>query len=443
MMTKNKFTSYLKGMVMMTVLVGLLSSCNQEVEVDALFADSAAVRIDKKETELRSLLKSSPEGWKTTYFTDNELLGGYTFIFDFEDDKNVKMASDFDADTAPSTSEYDIIIGSTIKLSFSTKNSIHKLSDSNNFPDADLRGKGYKGDFEFLYYGQDGDDLVFKSNRDLIEVRFTKAEAKDWTELDTRRSMIPIIDGDPSKSVFRKLTVGDKSYNFNYNSARRFIKARNLTLDSDTDVSFGVGFTATGLSINPALNVNGKIVDELIYDADKDGFFAMDGATILSSVTYATEPVTPLLGYKKIGVRGTLRYNERASSSSSAAFLNFLTEFRTSLGTQGITFDRIYLRDLKKDTSYLQLYITVGGTAYRLWFDFTYEKKDDKFFMTMTGDTNAPASFQQIFKPITDILFTTVGHYVEDAGKLEIYPNNTLKLIPADNTTYSIHFYDF
>ena len=99
--------------------------------------------------------------WKATYFTDDTQLGGYSYLFKFTDNQIVEMASDFGGNDDVTSSQWAIQLGTTLKLSFTTKNKIHELSDSNNSPDTDLRGQGYKGSFEFLYYGTEGDDIIF------------------------------------------------------------------------------------------------------------------------------------------------------------------------------------------------------------------------------------------------------------------------------------------
>ena len=172
-------------------LVFFLISCEDNNDPEDIFEKDSTERLNEQEKELSELLQSSEYGWKMTYFTDDprytnndQQLGGWTFIFDFVDNSHVVMVSDFSNQTlTPNESEYNIKLGSTIKLSFSTKNYIHDLSDANNAPSSSLTGKGYKGDFEFLYYGQEGEDLIFRSNRFQIEIRFQKATAEDWENI--------------------------------------------------------------------------------------------------------------------------------------------------------------------------------------------------------------------------------------------------------------------
>jgi len=119
------------------------------------------------------------------------------------------MASDFDADTDVYKSEYQVQLGSTVSLVFTTKNRIHLLSESDNYPIPALRSKGYLGDFQFLYYGQENGDIVFKTNRNGQELRFVKATAQDWQDLHLNLDMEQNVIGADSRPLFRLLETND------------------------------------------------------------------------------------------------------------------------------------------------------------------------------------------------------------------------------------------
>ena len=73
-MKNNKYKINYRIAVLLLVLVTVFYSCNTDEGAEELFNDSATTRYNNQEAELRALLKSSPEGWKTTYFTDNTQL---------------------------------------------------------------------------------------------------------------------------------------------------------------------------------------------------------------------------------------------------------------------------------------------------------------------------------------------------------------------------------
>ena len=276
------------------LILGILFvACSGDDDTGEVFAETPTERLNSKITELRSVLKSADEGWKTVYFTDDSQLGGFTFLFDFIDDDNVRMTSDFDSDTDFATSKYDVVLGSTVKLSFTTKNDIHKLSDNANPPDGDLLGVGYLGDFEFLYQGVDETtgDLIFKTNRDQKELRFTRNTSLDTEVANIVASLnMPQLLNDPSKSVYQNLTItsngSTETFGASFNPARRFFVATG----ADRSIDFGVAYTSTGISISPPIEVNGKEASESIYDAATDTFIADLGDGDIVTLAYASAP---------------------------------------------------------------------------------------------------------------------------------------------------------
>ena len=135
-----KAKNILKYLIVSFLILQLTSCTNNDAEQK--FDQSPTERLNAQQKELKDLLLSSEFGWKAVYFTDDSQLGGYTHLFKFAADGTVQMASDFDEDTSISKSQYEIQLGSTVSLVFTTKSRIHLLSDSNSYPTAALRSKG-------------------------------------------------------------------------------------------------------------------------------------------------------------------------------------------------------------------------------------------------------------------------------------------------------------
>lgn len=236
----------------------VFTSCQNNNDPEPLFSDTPAVRVKKEIEKLRTTLKSSKNGWKVTYFTDDEQLGGYSFLFNFIGDEEVVMDSDFGNPDPSRKSLYDITLGSTIKLTFTTKNVIHELSDGANYPDQELRGKGYKGDFEFLLSSYDGDDIVFRVNRNTSNyLRFKRASAEDWNNLDKATEVQNKIN---NLSSFWNFNVNGEEYYVTYNKTRRYATS------FIGGVSFGVGFTTTGIKVSPGIESNGVTHTDFTFD---------------------------------------------------------------------------------------------------------------------------------------------------------------------------------
>jgi len=426
-------------------VLACLASCAKDIEIDDVFEEAASVRVGKTANELRKILTSAPNGWTTTYFTDNTQLGGYSFMMDFQDDKNVKMVSDIQTRVTESTGEYDIIVGATLKLSFVTKNEIHKLSDAAIYPKENLKSLGYLGDFEFLYYGKDGEDLIFRSNKKFIELRFKKATTEDWEKFHLRKTMQNKLKLSPRISVFKIFTIGDNHYQFNYSNITRSMEVWNNEINEGNKITFGIGFSAKGLTLSPAVEVNGKRVSELLYDQATKGFYGIVDGEVLCSITYPNDPITPFDGYKKLDNISSFVYFLRedwTTNTSSPAFKDSMIALRAYFKRRDVIFETFFLAELDKDVHYLVFSIKIDGKRTQLWYQFTREVKDNKLYFKKNGWTNINESFEAALKPLADLFFTPEGMHVQDSGKLGRFRNQTIRLIPADNPKYAILLYE-
>ncbi|SHF75323.1 protein of unknown function [Flavobacterium segetis] len=287
--------------LLVAIMAIQLVSCDNKETLDSPFKGTPTDRLNAREKELNDLLMSSEFGWKAVYFTDNTQLGGFTHLFKFKDGK-VDMASDFDNDTSIASSEYDITLGSTVSLLFTTKNRIHLLSDSNSFPTADLRGKGYKGDFQFLYYGQENGEIIFRTNRSFEEVRFVKAKATDWADLALGRLMIPNVIGAPTRPLFRLLETNDgtkvSQFDFSFSSASRFATSNSVETGSSVTNNIGIAYTPTGIIVSPSVKVGNQELSVFTFDAATGNFNAIGAGGIKASIKYSNKPLVLTDDYK-------------------------------------------------------------------------------------------------------------------------------------------------
>lgn len=292
----------LKYLIAAFLALSVLGACTNSTEAEPLFDKTPAERLNAQKKELNDALLASEFGWKAVYFTDDTQLGGFTHLFKFSAGGKVVMASDFNDDVLQHESEYDVVLGSTVSLLFTTFNKIHLLSDSDNYPTNALRGKGYLGDFQFLYYGQENGNLLFKSNRLVREVRFVKATQQDWTDLAknlvTKQNLVGGID----KPLFKFLEINDgksiKKYEFGYNPLSRYSSSTSLEEGSSEVVSMGVGYTPTGLVVSPALKVAGQSLTNFVYDDASQSFTATGTGGISAAIKYSNAPLSLTDDYK-------------------------------------------------------------------------------------------------------------------------------------------------
>nr|WP_315223850.1 DUF4302 domain-containing protein [uncultured Flavobacterium sp.] len=292
----------LKYAMIVFLALHLFSACTSDTSAEQKFDKTPAERLNEQKSELNTALLSSEFGWKAVYFTDDTQLGGYTHLFKFSANGKVQMASDFNNDTATYESDYDVVLGSTVSLLFTTYNRIHLLSDSNSFPTTALRGRGYLGDFQFLYYGQENGDILFKSNRLVKEVRFVKATAQDWVDLPKNLVTEQNVVGASTRPLFRLLETNDgtgvKKYDFAFSRATRFAVSNSIAAGSSEVLSFGVGYTPTGIVVSPAIVVAGQKLTTFVYN-DADGSLTATGTGgVTATIKYSNSPLVLTDDYK-------------------------------------------------------------------------------------------------------------------------------------------------
>ncbi|WP_316632723.1 DUF4302 domain-containing protein [uncultured Flavobacterium sp.] len=327
-----------------------LSSCNNNTDAEQLFDKTPTDRLNAQKSELKDALLASPFGWKLVYFTDNTVLGGYTHLFKFAQDGTVEMASDFDDDTAVYKSEYAIQLGSTVSLTFTTKNRIHLLSESDNYPIPALRSKGYLGDFQFLYYGQEKGEIIFRTNRTAKELRFVKATAEDWANLPQNLVMEQNVIGAPTRPLFRLLETNDGTkthqLDFSFSPVTRFAEANSIEAGYSVSYNMGIGYTPTGIVVSPAVEVASQKLTEFVYD-DATGSFTATGTNgVSATIKYSTKPLVLTDDYKLLApgsannVYAYIYSITKAEKANSALFLSLLANAEASAGA-GIMITRI------------------------------------------------------------------------------------------------------
>lgn len=320
----------------------LLGACTS-TEADEKFEQTPTERLNIQKKELNDLLLSSAEGWKAVYYTDSTQLGGWTHLFKFTPDGKVDMASDFDDDTSVYKSQYEIQLGSTVSLVFTTGNRIHLLSESNNFPTAALFGKGYLGDFQFFYYGQKNGEIIFRTNRNFHELRFVKAKPQDWTDLPKNTPIIEAITGNITSPLYRLLVVNDGSaiqnYQFDYNSDARFGTAASLAAGSNDVLNLALAFTPTGATVKPALVVKGQSLTNFVYDSVSNTFIATGTGGVSATIKFTTVPPILTDDYKvafpaagsPANAFGYIAPNLTEAPTNSELFKALLAEVNASL----------------------------------------------------------------------------------------------------------------
>ncbi|VDG81993.1 Uncharacterised protein [Capnocytophaga ochracea] len=251
----------MKKIIFTLIVLATLVAC-QKNEPDSLFDKNPSERFEESQAELRKELTTAQQGWKLTYFTKEGVFGGYHFLMKFTPEGLVTMVSDFNSSTiSPTTSKYEIQEGQGTMLAFTTKNYIHELADAMQ----GIRGTGYAGEFEFIYYGKEGNKLKFKTQRKSTEqfVYFEPATAQDWTDITTLSSNLSTLVENMS-NYYMKVTANGTSTDYEIDMQNGLIGV--APLNSNTPSLASTVATKTGVAFKPALTIQGKKFSELTRD---------------------------------------------------------------------------------------------------------------------------------------------------------------------------------
>jgi len=441
---------YIYKYLILAFVAVILGSCTS-TEADQKFDETPLERLNGRKKELNDLLLSSAEGWKAVYYTDSTQLGGWTHLFKFLPDGKVDMASDYDADTAVKRSQYDIQLGSAVSLVFTTANRIHLLSESDNYPTAALVGKGYLGDFQFFYYGQENGEIIFKTNRAFHELRFVKATAKDWTDLPKNTPIIKAITGEITSPLFRVLEENDgtaiKKYEFDFNPTARFGTAYSLVEGSEEAFQVALSFTPTGAVAKPAVVVKGQKLSNFTYDSVSNSFIATGTGGVSATIKYTNAPPRLTDDYKKLAegqpqfVIGYLSANLYTASTTSDYFKSLSAKVNATLpATQSLARVQIIFNNAVNGT-YIQ-YLFNGGKATITHFVTTeIDDVNKTIILTDDGWTQSAAAVA-FLKPIDNELLNVKGLYVKKENFTITYSNPIYTVTSASSsfrmTTYQL-----
>jgi len=433
-----------------------LSGCDNNTDADPKFDKTPTDRINAQVAELKEALLSSPEGWKAIYFTDNTVLGGYTHFFKFAADGTVEMASDFDEEletNVKNKSEYQIQLGSTVSLTFTTRNWIHILSESDYYPIEALRAKGYLGDFQFLYYGQENGQIIFKANRNGQEIRFVKATKEDWDNLPKNFDMIPNVVGSNDRPLFRLLETNDgktkHQFDFSFSDVTRYATANSIETGYAVSFNFGVGYTPTGIVVNPAIEVGGQKLTDFVYN-DADGSFTATGTNGVSSVIkYSSKPLALTDDYKNFLdakpqiVLGYIAANLYTAPTTSSYAKMLLDNANATLpANQKIARVQVYFNS--PYGNYIEYRFSGGRPS--VYHNFTTSADDTNKRIIFNHDSwdngSAYIPAPAFLKALDDEFFKAEGLYIKKEAFTITYTNTVYTITSATSnfriTTYQL-----
>lgn len=166
------------------LIFSLFANYSCKNEVDDIFDQSAAQRIEAAMQEYAGILQGAENGWVMQYFASDEE-GGYIFLMKFDKNGSVNIAAknkwSNDDVYGEEVSLYEMLADNGPVLSFNSYNTLfHVFSDPQNIPgsETDKTGQGHLGDYEFVVLSATPEKVVLKGKKRGLEIILTPL-AKD------------------------------------------------------------------------------------------------------------------------------------------------------------------------------------------------------------------------------------------------------------------------
>lgn len=273
-----KSVKYIYGLSLVAVaMASAFSSCR--FEEDDFFSDSAALRIEKFNDEVKDILTTAENGWVMQYYTLDETCG-YNFFCKFYPGGDVTVAGSHAYLPTPNvfteySSIYSLLREDGAVLSFCSWNDIISIfADPNQVnPSTKRRGEGMGGDYNFMILSASDDEIVMRGQRHNARVRLVKCPTT-WDEYRAAADAT-------SKNFFNKrvayyymLSGSDTLYASGMADGVLTI-VDNIDDPMHTQNAPFVT-TPTGIYLERAYTQNDVTVQELTMNADSTAFTSAD-----------------------------------------------------------------------------------------------------------------------------------------------------------------------
>jgi hypothetical protein len=397
-------------------------SCSKEYE--GVFEQSPDERTRDVLKEYKDILVSSENGWIVDYYPNPEILGGFTFLFKFDEKGTVKMNWGYrnqDDDQAL----YSLKMVEAPILSFDTYSIFTKMRD----PELGVWGKGFGGDNEFII------DKI-SPTKDTIYLRerlgthdpmiLVKASAKAWTDIKNYPEMCNVLTKMEDKVVpyYYNLTVEGWSspVTMTYYDDQQQVNLFYKENGKDTIVSMGINFTGDGFQLHHALERNGIKVRSFRYDAALGQHIVADKG-VKGSFQHATTCASVIKGAaKKFFGPGNFGTDSKgASPKLMAAFENLNPDSKLrdfdyrAYGGDWFTDFTVYFEDWTNITMSIAKYEITSENTVVLHFGSYPDSESSDYYDGLAGKLMASEVGQKFY----NLLYSPKGWTVVPISFIE------------------------
>ena len=245
----------------------LMVACTPEVE--DIFGENAANRIEKRMAADKAVLTGAQNGWLMEYYpASGQIYGGYNVLVLFKEDGKVTVSADITGvATAQATSTYRLKEQAGSTLTFDTYNDIfHVFSDPSNALQIGSDGLGMEGDYEFTVMEATAEKVVLQGKKTGNTIIMTPLNGS-WTEY-----LNGVIEMDQKISRIPQFTYTDGNFKASVVQSYRTLAITYQENGEDKDITVPYIMTATGLKCMEPLELNGKSIETLDFqDVGEDG----------------------------------------------------------------------------------------------------------------------------------------------------------------------------
>lgn len=271
----------------LALLIGTtLNSCVSEV--DDIFPDTSANRIQETLKKDREVLLSATNGWVMEYFgspTSNSY-GGYNLIMKFNADSTVTVASEKALNPYKTeTSHFKLEQSAGDILSFDGYNElIHYFSDPSALEDGWTAGYGFEGDLEFRILKAASDSIILTGKKHGARVVMTPLPAEYAGDWEGYLNKIKAIEEEMIFSSFKLIANGDTSEVSLKNKSLIF---SYIEIDEETDSiieqvkQICYIITPQGLKMYKNLEFNGVTISGFKFEENADNYSSFEDANVI------------------------------------------------------------------------------------------------------------------------------------------------------------------
>lgn len=233
-----------------TLALFTLQSCLHDD--DEVFADKAAVRINKSVEDVKKQLTSSSNGWKMKYYTGAEYTGsGMNMLMKFDNQYAYLSTDNVDDPTLVQHSTWTVNKDQGPVISFDTYLPLlHSMSD----PSSSVVN-GQEADYEFIVQRMTEDSIFVKGKKwgnKMVMVRI--AEDVNWAEfIEARHHVKETLSENYETEKGTKIQINLK-------------KNRMFVAGDGTGVAFTI--EPNGLCLRDTVTIDGEAVSFINYDAE-------------------------------------------------------------------------------------------------------------------------------------------------------------------------------